>query len=464
MNCPSSSTLEDLVAGRLEPDQQEHLLGHVSHCVVCSREVAFLRASSLVLQGLSSEQDCLSDEMLCAFADGALDEEENEQVMEHISRCDDCSAALANLVRSLDETFSEHSEPKSPPVALLNRAIRIGAQGRSASKKKDETKGILSFFTNSSLPWRMGFAGLVASAVLILVVVVRGPSQKASHHDLLDAGLKAWRAQQLAEHEKPALSHHVQKPDHDFEDSGHDVASNTEQSTDKTKSVSVDALASLSSKRRGVVARRLVPVVVFSGLESKAFSPNTNVTSSAYGIGRAIVFLEKFKDYAMESKELGDSMAKVLVSLEEYVRSSSMKESDRRRLVKFISGLARNLDSGRVEPGKASRRIDVLCKAIRDIMEKGHDTGPGLKLGELVQGWSTDVLSGKRGRDDKLKKVREIIRSGLNMDQKVRKAALSIIDEMEKSAGIKDTKQRTVQVLEELRNFDHMIVSESPTQ
>ncbi len=458
MNCPTASVLEDLVAGRLDQEQQEGVVGHVSRCDKCSKEVAFLKATSLLAPSVASDRDCVSDEVLCAYVDDALDEQERKRVLAHVSRCESCSANLANLVRSLDEIVSDRGQPlMAPPVALLNRAIRIGATGKSASEKKQNPGGFFSIFASKSLALRMAFAGSVAGAV-ILVVVASGPVRKPSGDEMMDAGLRAWSDQAIAVSKKPVVkTPEVASQVHDDKEAGE--ATSTVSGSVKPghpdsikEAPSTSTIASLSLERRSALAKSLAPTGSIVPSMSKALSDTKHGSVNGYGIGRAIGFLESFGSSASQSSELRSSTLKALSSLEVYIQGSSSKELV--RLKAFISGLTKGMESGKMDSTKLSSRIKVLCSALRQVSEKNRDVAPGVRLGILVQEWATRKLANERSDSDAIKRAREIIRSGALLTDSSRKSVLENMDKLQQAARIKEPEKRTQRILEELRNLD----------
>ncbi len=171
-NCPDSELVAAYVESKLDAAETESLWAHLADCDECRRETALLllwaaepdvpvpvpqTLRDRVIAGAAPEQEpCLDSQIVAAYVEETIDEEERALVVLHMAQCDDCrrEVALIELQRA--------SSQMSRIVPADVRAHVVAAVGRSQSRRLRVVRPEA----------RSQFAMFVATAAAILLAVL----------------------------------------------------------------------------------------------------------------------------------------------------------------------------------------------------------------------------------------------------------------------------------------------------
>ncbi len=141
MDCRTfESLLADFEGGRVTPADRELVENHLAACIAC-RCLLEIARGNLELMPTDRRQDLMrsilartsgsachrAEELLCDFADGALEGGDAALISEHVGHCRDCSALLAGLVE-LREVLPQLAELQ--PDEHFTDAVMRATAGR----------------------------------------------------------------------------------------------------------------------------------------------------------------------------------------------------------------------------------------------------------------------------------------------------------------------------------------------
>lgn len=103
-------------------------------------------------------------DQLPAYALGSLEEEEEQQVKQHLNGCLVCRAELQGF-QNVAEQLALATPLVEPPASLRDKILQIPDQKAQIIKPARETAGFLEIFRSLITPWRL------VGALLIVVLV-----------------------------------------------------------------------------------------------------------------------------------------------------------------------------------------------------------------------------------------------------------------------------------------------------
>ena len=111
------------------------LADHLKACPACSAEVRDIESVSAALRSGekpgTATPDCLSEELLAAFADGTVDAEGRERGVGHLATCGYCQRALASLAAALNDPTVAAAVGKGS--GSVRRWIRLAVPAAAAA-------------------------------------------------------------------------------------------------------------------------------------------------------------------------------------------------------------------------------------------------------------------------------------------------------------------------------------------
>ncbi len=488
MGCPRSTELELRVTGRLSDEASRSLDQHLDTCTECQQELGFLQALRLSVAAHPTQikGPHLADEQLAALADGAMDAGQREAAEAHLATCSGCASSLASIERAMDEALDPDGQPvMAPPTQLLNRAIRIGAPGRSAAPeaRADQARpGLLDRLFGAPLLLRLGVAAGVAALILALTVVLSQPDPVP----VGEAGGPRSDAPKVADapaagpsEPAPAPTLQPDQPDTpapvvaEGPTDGPKPAPAPDETKDEPsvapkRAASRDWLAAMDPQQRAGLAAQARPVITRPGADlgqgQALAEPDAKPgLSDGYVIGRALGFLERFGPHVGKSAELRGLVSETLLSLEPAIRTALPRGGQADRLVDFATGLGGQLAAGQIAADAAGRRLQVFCVALREALSGQARIRSGMQLGLLVQGWQTSANADQLGIEVSLqdaaalKRARQIIRTDQGLSDQMRQSVLSDLSQVDKARRQRQGKQRAARILEEITRLDQRV-------
>ena len=118
-------TMYGLIDGSLTDDARHDVLSHIDGCGECKARLESLADVEKTLRQAWSkfrEEECPAPEVLHAYSESALSEEESAKIRDHLGRCDVCSLILAEGLE-LAEEYARQEE-----VLLADNRQRLGDQ------------------------------------------------------------------------------------------------------------------------------------------------------------------------------------------------------------------------------------------------------------------------------------------------------------------------------------------------
>ena len=136
--CYTDYALQEYVLGRHSEELIQAISAHSSHCSACETMIVELRLEQQYLLHIRTYADTTTNEhchdelVLAQFMDGALSDEDQNGVVNHLSSCDSCRRKLILLYRDVREALSALQESKStvnkgakPDLILLDSKREI---------------------------------------------------------------------------------------------------------------------------------------------------------------------------------------------------------------------------------------------------------------------------------------------------------------------------------------------------
>ena len=184
-NCITASELTRYQAGQCTETERGSIEQHLQDCDRCQAHHRLAQQLDQFLSGQNatmnsykrtrtSESDCLKEDLIYRYLDGALSETDRDKAQEHISNCSLCLDATVSLARFsfAPPTASEQAEiarlsptPASEQVSRLMTQLQSEAGTKPGLSIRERLK---LFFEPAFVSRRWQFGGALALAVLVV--------------------------------------------------------------------------------------------------------------------------------------------------------------------------------------------------------------------------------------------------------------------------------------------------------
>jgi len=389
MGCPDKNLLESLVAGRLDEQKAKGMRTHVLSCDSCKATWGMLTGLRLLLPSGQSASH-LSDEQIAAYRDGLLEGTDRQQVELHLEECSGCLTAILSLDRALQESGQF---PKSAPVALVEKAVAIGAPKPKPAAEPPALPW-LQRVLQGSLAWRLALAGSAAVVVVMLALLFSRPEPPPP-----TARMPLPQIAQVPPVPKPHPRPHpgdVREPDAPPVPPVDRVALPEPPppvAADKPPEPPAPApgrgepwLAALPAEVHAKLIDALQPNLPLRAPDLKTALTNQGIDPvvAAYDLGCSTSYLETFAPTLDRSPANRPQVASVARGLAPLLSSSLGDDSSTGGLVAFANTLGKAIESGGASAGMLSRRTEVLSVTVEESLDTNPQAHLGYRLGRAV--------------------------------------------------------------------------------
>lgn len=155
VTCPPREDLVRHALGATDATAGD-LTEHLAACPTCRAEVARLRETAGLLRGGAARSsdatpDCLDEEAVASFVDGALEDDGRAAVTTHLVSCARCRGAVAGVGRLVaDRSVAQETARIGPAVAERRQLRRAGVMAGLAAA----AVMVLLFAWPGSIDWR----------------------------------------------------------------------------------------------------------------------------------------------------------------------------------------------------------------------------------------------------------------------------------------------------------------------